>query len=70
MATLELRHLTVRYAVSGVAQTALSDVSLKLQGDDFVVALGDARGVKSLPEFIALREEVLGLIQQREPAHV
>jgi taurine transport system ATP-binding protein len=40
MATLELRHLTVRYAVAGVAQCALSDVSLKLQGDDFVVALG------------------------------
>ncbi|WP_280152052.1 ATP-binding cassette domain-containing protein [Piscinibacter sp. XHJ-5] len=31
---------------------------------------GDARREKSSPGFIALREEVLGLIHQREPAHV
>jgi len=30
---------------------------------------GDARRVKSEPEFIRLREEVLGLIHHREPAH-
>lgn len=30
---------------------------------------GDARRVKSLPEFIALREEVLSLIHQREVSH-
>lgn len=31
---------------------------------------GDARAVKSLPEFIRLREEVLGLIHHREASHV
>jgi taurine transport system ATP-binding protein len=35
---------------------------------DFL-AHGDARKVKSQPEFIRLREEVLGLIHHREPAH-
>jgi taurine transport system ATP-binding protein len=34
------------------------------------LADGDARRVKSLPEFIALREQVLSLVHQREPAHV
>jgi len=40
MPELEIRHLTVRYAVPGGSRTALSDVNLCLQGDDFVVALG------------------------------
>ena len=31
---------------------------------------GDARAVKSRPDFIKLREEVLSLIHHREPAHV
>ena len=31
---------------------------------------GDARRVKSEPEFIRMREEVLSIIHQREPAHV
>ncbi|QNP49814.1 taurine ABC transporter ATP-binding protein [Diaphorobacter aerolatus] len=31
---------------------------------------GDARTVKSRPDFIKLREEVLSLIHHREPAHV
>jgi taurine transport system ATP-binding protein len=30
---------------------------------------GDARKVKSLPQFIALREEVLSLIHQREAVY-
>ncbi len=33
------------------------------------LAHGDARKVKSLPDFIAMREEVLQLIHHREPAH-
>ncbi len=40
MATLDVRHLTVRYAVAHGSQCALSDVNLRLQGDDFLVALG------------------------------
>ena len=31
---------------------------------------GDARKVKSEPEFIRMREEVLSIIHQREEAHV
>ena len=31
---------------------------------------GDARRVKSGPDFIKLREEVLALVHHREPAHV
>jgi taurine transport system ATP-binding protein len=31
---------------------------------------GDARRVKSEPEFIRMREEVLSIIHHREPAHV
>jgi taurine transport system ATP-binding protein len=31
---------------------------------------GDARRVKSEPEFIRMREEVLAIVHQREPAHV
>ena len=31
---------------------------------------GDARKVKSEPEFIRMREEVLSIIHQREAAHV
>jgi taurine transport system ATP-binding protein len=31
---------------------------------------GDARKVKSEPEFIRMREEVLSIIHRREPAHV
>ena len=31
---------------------------------------GDARKVKSEPEFIRMREEVLSIIHHREPAHV
>ena len=34
------------------------------------LAQGNARHLKSLPEFIALREEVLSLIHQREFEHV
>lgn len=40
MARLEVRNLTVRYAVQGGAKCALADVNLRMQGDDFVVALG------------------------------
>lgn len=40
MPTLDVRHLTVRYAVPGGTKCALADVNLKLHGDDFVVALG------------------------------
>ena len=40
MPILDLRHVTVRYAVDGGTQCALTDVNLRLQGDDFVVALG------------------------------
>jgi taurine transport system ATP-binding protein len=31
---------------------------------------GDARKVKSEPEFIRMREEVLAIIHHREPVHV
>ena len=31
---------------------------------------GDARKVKSEPEFIRMREEVLSIVHHREPAHV
>ena len=31
---------------------------------------GDARAVKSRPDFIRMREEVLSLIHHREPANV
>lgn len=40
MSGLDIRHLTVRYAVKGGQRCALSDVNLHMQGDDFVVALG------------------------------
>lgn len=40
MSVLDVRHLTVRYAVKGGNRCALADVSLTMQGDDFVVALG------------------------------
>jgi taurine transport system ATP-binding protein len=33
------------------------------------LAHGDARRVKSEPEFIRMREEVLALVHQREPVH-
>lgn len=40
MPTLDIHNLTVRYAVLDGTRCALSDVNLRLQGDDFVVALG------------------------------
>jgi len=40
MSGLDVRHLTVRYAVKGGNRCALADVNLQMQGDDFVVALG------------------------------
>lgn len=40
MALLDVRRLTVRYAAAGGSRCALADVNLRLQGDDFVVALG------------------------------
>jgi len=40
MSGLDVRHLTVRYAVKGGNRCALADVNLKMRGDDFVVALG------------------------------
>ena len=40
MATLDIRKLTVRYAAAGTTRCALDGVNLRMQGDDFVVALG------------------------------
>lgn len=40
MSVLDVRHLTVRYAVKGGNRCALADVSLTMSGDDFVVAIG------------------------------
>jgi taurine transport system ATP-binding protein len=40
MSGLDVRHLTVRYAVKGGNRCALADVNLQMQGDDFVVAIG------------------------------
>ncbi|HEY5581545.1 MAG TPA: ATP-binding cassette domain-containing protein [Rhodoferax sp.] len=40
MSVLDVRHLTVRYAVKGGHRCALADVNLQMHGDDFVVALG------------------------------
>ncbi len=40
MATVEIRHLGVRYASAHGPVTALQGVNLQLAGDDFVVALG------------------------------
>jgi taurine transport system ATP-binding protein len=40
MPTLEIRQLTVNYAVKGGALQALAPVNLSMQGGDFVVALG------------------------------
>ena len=40
MSVLDVRHLTLRYAVKGGHRCALADVNLQMQGDDFVVALG------------------------------
>ena len=40
MATLDIRRLTVRYAAAGTTRCALDGVNLRMQGDDFVVALG------------------------------
>lgn len=40
MSGLDIRHLTVRYAVQGGTRCALADVNLHMQGDDFFVALG------------------------------
>jgi len=40
MPTLDIRDLTVNYAVKGGTLQALAPMNLKMQGDDFVVALG------------------------------
>ncbi|MDD2926494.1 ATP-binding cassette domain-containing protein [Rhodoferax sp.] len=40
MTTLDINHLTVRYAAVDGVHTALADVNLRLSGDDFVVAIG------------------------------
>jgi len=40
VATLDIRKLTVRYAAAGTTRCALDGVNLRMQGDDFVVALG------------------------------
>ena len=40
MPTLDIRELTVNYAVKGGTLQALAPVNLKIQGGDFVVALG------------------------------
>ncbi|WP_022981124.1 taurine ABC transporter ATP-binding protein [Ideonella sp. B508-1] len=40
MTTLDIRHLTVRYASTQGPVTALADVNLRLAGHEFVVALG------------------------------
>lgn len=40
MSVLDVRYLTVRYAVKGGNRCALADVNLRMSGDDFVVALG------------------------------
>ena len=40
MPTLDIRELTVNYAVKGGTLQALEPVNLKMQGGDFVVALG------------------------------
>ncbi len=42
MATLDVRQLTLRYAVPGGSRCALADVNLRLRGDDFAVALGSS----------------------------
>ena len=40
MPTLDIRGLTVNYAVKGGTLQALAPVNLRMQGGDFVVALG------------------------------
>jgi taurine transport system ATP-binding protein len=40
MPTLDIRELTVNYAIKGGTLQALAPVNLKMQGGDFVVALG------------------------------
>ena len=40
MPTLDIRDLTVNYAIKGGMLQALAPVNLKMQGGDFVVALG------------------------------
>ena len=40
MPTLDIRQLTVNYAIKGGTLQALAPVNLKMQGGDFVVALG------------------------------
>ena len=40
MPTLDIRQLTVNYAVKGGTLQALASVNLQMQGGDFVVALG------------------------------
>jgi len=40
MPTLDIRQLTVNYAIKGGTLRALAPVNLKMQGGDFVVALG------------------------------
>ena len=55
----------------------MTEARVSIQTQDFdlsaeIAALrtGDARAVKSRPDFIRMREEVLSLIHHREPANV
>lgn len=66
----EALFLATRLIVMSPSPGRISHVYEDLPFSREFLGHGDARRVKSEPEFIRLREEVLGLIHHREPAHV
>jgi taurine transport system ATP-binding protein len=66
----EALFLATRLVVMSPSPGRIVQVFEDLPFSRLFLADGDARRVKSLPEFIALREQVLSLVHQREPAHV
>ena len=65
----EALFLATRLVVMSPSPGRISHVYDDLPFSRSFLQHGDARRVKSEPEFIRLREEVLGLIHHREPAH-
>jgi taurine transport system ATP-binding protein len=63
----EALFLSTRLIVMSPSPGRISHVYDDMPFSRQFLAHGDARRVKSEPEFIRLREEVLGLIHQREP---